>query len=242
MFNVAGITPNGSNSHVNFGAGGHQEARGGQKLNIFYVEGVLAELDTGGEFIYERASGKLHIFPNSTKPLGSSTLIVPQLATLISMNGADGVVLSRLTIKHSLPTFMRKYESLPSGDWSIYRGGAIKVEQAERVTIQKCTLDHLGGLGIFFSNHVVDSVIAGNELVGIADTGIALVGSAFYADGTQPTHPERNLVTLNHIHEVGVVGKGQAAYFQALASHNTVSRNVMFNGPRTGIECNDGFG
>ena len=104
------------------------------------------------------------------------------------------------------------------------------------MTIQKCKLDHLGGLGIFFSNHVVDSVIAGNELLGIADTGIALVGSTFYADGTQPTHPERNLVTMNHIHEVGVVGKGQAAYFQALASHNTVSRNVMYNGPRTGIE------
>eukprot|EP00666_Eupelagonemidae_sp_cell4sb_P003915 gene3915-16687_t len=88
---------------------------------------------------------------------------------------------------------LRKYESLPGGDWAIYRGGAVFIEDAERVTVQNCTFDRVGGNGVFLSNHVTDS---------------------------------RNTVTLNHIHEVGITGKGQAAYFQALAR----------------IECNDGFG
>lgn len=116
------------------------------------------------------------------------------------------------------------------------------MENSSAVVVQNCTFDHLGGNGLFLSNNVVESVVVGNEFVGIRDTAIALVGSTFFGDGTRPTHPERNLVTLNHVHEVGVTGKGQAAYFQALAKGNTVSRNVMYNGPRTGTENNDGFG
>ena len=78
----------------------------------------------------------------------------------------------------------------------------------------------------------------------IGDTAIALVGSVGTAtgDGTAPTVPARNVITLNHVHEVGITGKGQAGYFQSLAYGNAVDANVMYNGPRAGVEFNDGYG
>lgn len=96
--------------------------------------------------------------------------------------------------------------------------------------LQNNTLDQLAGNGIFLSNNVTHCEIVGNELVRIGDTGIALVGSTFLGDGTSSRHPYRNRITLNHVHEVGITGKGMAAYFQAIASHNTVDRNVFYNG------------
>jgi hypothetical protein len=31
-------------------------------------------------------------------------------------------------------------------------------------------------------------------------------------------------------------------YFQAIAHHNTIRDNVMYRGPRAGVNFNDGFG
>jgi len=46
----------------------------------------------------------------------------------------------------------------------------------------------------------------------------------------------------NLVHEVGVYGKQVCAYVQSLACETELIGNVFFNGPRAGINFNDGFG
>ncbi len=42
--------------------------------------------------------------------------------------------------------------------------------------------------------------------------------------------------------QVGIFGKQTAGIFQSMATRTTIRRNVMFNGPRAGINFNDVLG
>ena len=44
------------------------------------------------------------------------------------------------------------------------------------------------------------------------------------------------------MHENGILTKQSSPYFQTVSCHNNITNNVMYNGPRAGINMNDGFG
>jgi len=132
---------------------------------------------------------------------------------------------------------------VPSGgDWSIHRGGALIAENAERLWVTGCTFNQTGGNGVLFSNHVTDSIIGSSEFVHIGDSAIAFVGSTHGIDGTAPTYPNNNSVSFNHIHEYGIYGKQTSCFFQAISANTSLMNNVCYNGPRAGVNFNDGFG
>ena len=66
---------------------------------------------------------------------------------------------------------MDKYEVPSGGDWSIHRGGAFFVENAENVSIFGCQFVQLGGNGLFVSNYAENTVAAGNVFHDIGDSG-----------------------------------------------------------------------
>jgi hypothetical protein len=68
--------------------------------------------------------------PNGTAATPPAAVVVPRLATLVSIDGADRVALSGLTVTHSLTTFLGAYEVPSGGDWSMHRGGAVFVTNA----------------------------------------------------------------------------------------------------------------
>jgi hypothetical protein len=49
-------------------------------------------------------------------------------------------------------------------------------------------------------------------------------------------------VTHNVVREVGLFEKQSSAFFQAKTAESYVAGNMFFNGPRAGINFNDGFG
>ena len=61
-------------------------------------------------------------------------------------------------------------------------------------------------------------------------------------DGTDGEHPRFNLVLRNSAREVGLFEKQSSFYIQAKTAQSTLEGNVFFNGPRAGINANDGFG
>merc|ERR1712003_545617 len=92
-----------------------------------------------------------------------------------------------------------------------------------------------------FSNKVVNSSITDSEFVYIGDSAIATLGSTSTIFGTADTFPNDILIANNHIREIGVYGKQTSCYFQALAANVTLRNNLCYNGPRAGININDGF-
>jgi len=61
-------------------------------------------------------------------------------------------------------------------------------------------------------------------------------------DGTDGNHPRYTTVSGCSAREVGLYEKQSSFFVQAKTAQSTVSGNVFFNGPRAGINANDGFG
>ena len=140
-----------------------------------------------------------------------------------------------LIVRHDL--------QVPSGgDVSIHRGGAVFIEGAENILIEQNTFSEVGGNALFLSNYVRNATITSNEFIHMGDSAIAVVGTTQLIDGTDGNQPRGTLVINNIASEIGIFGKQTSAYFQSLACETSIIGNAFFNGPRAGINFNDGFG
>jgi hypothetical protein len=62
---------------------------------------------------------------------------------------------------------------VPSGgDWSLHRGAAVEVTDAEFVDVFNCTFSGIGGNALLWSNHVAQSSVRDSEFVFIGDSAI----------------------------------------------------------------------
>ena len=227
-----------------FGSGGYQEARGCGSGAEWYVENMMEELDAPNEWYYDNLRKVLYFYPNSSLPeMGIGTV----LDQLFTVEGTADIPVTRitftnLTFAHTASTFLEKYEVPSGGDWAIHRGGAIFVEGVDGFLLQNCLFFSPGGNALFLSNYVRNAVVEGNEFVYVGDSAIAAVGSAELIDGTLGSQPRGTQILSNLVHEIGIWGKETSAYFQGLACQTTLKGNVFFNGPRAGVNFNDGFG
>jgi hypothetical protein len=213
------------------------------------VENLREELDAPSEWFYDQEAQQLFLFPNGTTAaqLEEGDVTVPLLDSIVRVQGSAGasggeagtgaaqytvgVSFSGFEFTETRATFLEQYEVPSGGDWSIHRGAALFVEDAENITVDKCSFNQTGGNGVFFSNHVTDSVVSSSEFAFLGDSAIASVGRTAGQDGTAPTYPNRNTFRNNHIHDVGVYGKQTSCYFQALSANATLKDNVCYNGP-----------
>ena len=242
---------------LSFKRGGWQEGRGGGiGHQPFFVEGVKEALDMPGEWWLDVPKQVLYYYPfgNETNTeFSEETLaidfVAPRLQRLIEVVGensgdrtANGITIHGLTFVHTATTFMEPYEVPSPGDWSIHRGGALFIENARDTTIQDCEFLRTGGNAVMVSGHAKRSLITMNEFGWIGDSAIVTLGRVPMADGfTVDTYPEDTVIKSNHFHEIGIHGKQTSALFSALSCKTRFVENVLYNGPRAGINLNDSF-
>ena len=219
--------------------GGFQEARGSTSGAEWYVENIFEELDAPGEWFYNDKERTLYFFPNGTAPEEGIGTVLDQLFEFVD---SEDIIVMGLTFAHTATTFFKDYEVPSGGDWAIHRGGAVFVEGVDGFLIQNCLFDAPGGNGLFLSNYVRNAIVEGNEFIYMGDSAIAAIGSAELIDGTDGNQPRGTVITGNLMHEIGIFGKQTAGYVQSLACQTNFTGNVIFNGPRAGINFNDGFG
>ena len=237
---------------ITFSKGGFQEARGCNMPVVnntgaqWYVENIRELLDAPGEWYYNDENFTLFYYPkqsNSFPTSGVGTFLEQLISVKGSMqNPVMNITIANMTFTQTEPTYLNNYEVPSGGDWSIHRGGTVFVEGVDGFLLQNCIFDSPGGNALFLSSYVRNAVIEGNEFVYLGDSAIAAVGSTDLIDGTTGTQPRGTKVIGNLMHEIGVWGKQTSGYFQALAAETVLYGNVMFNGPRAGINFNDGFG
>eukprot|EP00928_Gymnodinium_smaydae_P026730 TRINITY_DN20901_c0_g1_i1.p1 TRINITY_DN20901_c0_g1~~TRINITY_DN20901_c0_g1_i1.p1 ORF type:complete len:912 (+),score=66.56 TRINITY_DN20901_c0_g1_i1:74-2809(+) len=225
-----------------FGYGGYQEARGsGISKNQYYIENDLSLLDAPGEWYYDKHAGELYFWPNTTNGEAPDEIVAPLLDSIVAIDGAVGVSFSGFAFTETRATFLSQYEVPSGGDWAIHRGAAFFVQDSSRIEIKDCVFNQTGGNAVMFSNNVVNSSVTSSEFVHIGDSAIVTIGSTDTIFGTGATFPNRILIANNHIREIGIFGKQTSCYFQALAANVTLRDNLCYNGPRAGININDGF-
>jgi hypothetical protein len=249
-FAIAGV--DGSNGTITFGPGGWQEARGASIGAELYVEGIGEEVDAPGEWYVDAGNGSsnatLYFFFNYTggPPAGGAQpFIATQLDTVVALSASPdapvvGVTLSGLTFAHTAPTFLRPFTVPSGGDWSFYRGGAVVLEGSASAAITGCTFFSPGGNGLLLTGWNRDAAITHNEFVWVGESAIVSAGTTALIDATAATVPANSYIGFNLIHEVGVFVAQAGGYYHALSANATLEGNVMFNGPRAGVNINDG--
>jgi hypothetical protein len=72
---------------IAFGYGGYQEARGsGIKDNHFFIENVIEELDSPGEWFFDPKANMLYMYPNVTGGMLDYKELVRRIITLKSLS------------------------------------------------------------------------------------------------------------------------------------------------------------
>ena len=210
------------------------------------IENIWEALDTVNEWFFDPKESKLYMIPNGTGT-GAPTadFVAVQLETLISINGTmakpvKDITVQGITFRDAADITMEPWGVPSGGDWGLYRGGAIFVEGAEDVNITHNLLTRLDGNGVFVSGYTRRVTIADNEFSWIADNPMASWGYTNENDGTEGQQPHYTSVLRNYVHEWGHYEKQSSMWSNNKACLAQIESNVVFNGPRAGVNFNDG--
>jgi hypothetical protein len=262
MLEVANITYNASGAATfNFAKGGFQGGRGANEGGEIFVEGVREELDAPDEWHFDAATGELTWFFNATSGTPPPAAVVAtSLQSLVRVVGtaaapARGITLAGLGFRDTAYSFMEPHGMPSGGDWALRRDAALFLDGTEDVTIDGCVMERLDGNAVMLSGYNRHAAVTRNEFAFTGDTVIASWGRTTSADATLRAlapglgedmtggdFPAFTNASFNWIHELGVFEKQSSAIFQAVTSQNHYEGNVIFNGPRAGINFNDGAG
>lgn len=216
---------------------------------------MIDELDAPSEWFFDETTSTLTLWFNGTAaPPVDGSVAVTQLAVLINSTGTQakpvaGLSFLGITFADSAPFFLGPHGTPSGGDWAVERSGALFFEGTVGVHVSGCLLTRLDGNAIFFSGYTRGAVVSGNEFSWIGETAVSQWG---YTDGspvpgmgfdaTAGNQPRGTLVSGNLAHELGLWTKQNSFYFQAESFGNTLEGNIAFNGPRAGVNFNDGMG
>ena len=231
--------------------GGWQEAcgmHGAISDAAFYVEGVgLADLDSEREWHYDPSTRALYVWPENGTDLSasSSTLVAPQLLVMVDIRGqgtgsdtvAKSIEFVGLEFRDAMYSYFEAYEAHYS--WGITRQGAVRMTNTTGASVRNCRFVALGGNAVFMNGSVTNSSVSGCECLLIGDSCIAAVGIANMADATGGLIASGNDISRNWMHDWGLWGKQTSGYTEILSGANHIHHNVIYNGPRAGLNFND---
>lgn len=252
QWKVANLT----GSTITFGDGGWQDAHGGPvSHNYFYVENMWSELDRPGEWYMDQRTRKLYYWPLEEEDQNDPsawTFVATQSPILVSIRGNSvvdpvrNIRIEGITFLHTTTTYLSQRYTVPSaGDWSVLHQGSVTLQNhAEAIVLRHCTWNQVSGNAIALHGSVRDTVVSDGDFRRIGDSGVVVVGRLGPCLPYQETVDIPVNITISRCHfgQTGVFGKQTSALFVALAKRVSFLDNLLYDGPRAGININDGFG
>lgn len=246
--------------------GGFQNNRQmGMHAKYRFIENVFEELDTTGEWYFDRKEKALYLYASSPQDLNKAEILTPQINSLFEFRGSESAPVRNITLEgfelvHVLRTFMETKEPLLRSDWAIYRGGTVVLEGTENCHIRNFHFKEVGGNAVFFSNYNRKSEVSGCHIENAGASGICFVGDPAavrspsfeynlavpYPEMDQAPGPKSNNypadcnVYDNLMHGLGQVEKQVAGVEISMAMNIAVSHNTIYNVPRSGINVSEG--
>ena len=217
----------------------------------FYFSGILDELDTAGEWYFDDQDAILYYWPLNTtageKPSGH-TLVIGNLAHLIELsspnheNALFNVTISDLEFRDTRYTYLDKWLVPSGGDWSLYNGGAIFLENTSNCSIENNAFVRLDGNAIQLTGYNRNTSLYRNEFELIGDNVMGALGITQDYDGTNGLQPRYTYIVENYVHDIGLYQQQSSLWFQAKSCQTYLINNIGFNLPRAAILFNDAFG
>ncbi|NRF39110.1 PDZ domain-containing protein [Pedobacter foliorum] len=247
--------------------GGYQNNRQmGMHEKHRFVENIFEELDTVGEWYYNKEEKMLYYYPEpSNTNLAGSKVEIPRLKHLFEFKGSEKTPVKNINIEgleltHTLRTFMETKEPLLRSDWTIYRGGAVLMEGAESCQVRSCYFNHVGGNAIFLSNYNRNNKVSGCHIAYAGASGVCFVGdpkavrspSFEYAQfvpfneidtvrGPKTNNYPANCTVENTLmYGLGQVEKQVAGVQISMSMSINAIHNTIYDVPRAGINISEG--
>ena len=191
----------------------------------YFVENLLEELDSPGEWFLDAGSGTLHFRPPADFT-ADSQVIAPVLGRVIEVRGEgeDGGAVHHLRFE-GLTIHGTDY-SPDDGclGYGMGKEGVVFFEEAEECEVRNCTFYNIGRYAVCLQGGG-RHVISRNYVSDSAEGGILILDSA------------GNKISDNHIHHCGEVYKhiGGVVLQGVRAGENVVSHNLIHHMSRYGI-------
>lgn len=249
----------------NRGGGFDDYFRGGYHSEHLFIENIHEELDAPGEWHYDQKSEILSVIPFPGDDPAQASIVGTRLHELVRLEGANddpvsNVHIDGISFRYTSRIFMKPYERLLRGDWSISRLAAVRLSNTESCSISNCKFTDLGGNAVFLDGYSKSNIVSGNHFSRLGESAICLVGKrsavrspAISYSNTLPQdeidltpgpktneYPANCLIENNLIHTIGIIGKQTAGVFISMAEEITVRHNSIFDVPRAAICINDG--
>lgn len=244
------------NRTIKFGLGGFQGTRGDPSGAEFYISHVREELDFPNEFFIDKKAQKLFYIPNSTTtkiPPPSNGFVLTRIRNLLNVKGnkthpISNILINNVGFRDARATYLDPHGVPSAGDWALQRSGAIFLDGTEDITIKNVTMERNDGNAIMISGHNVHTTVTECNIRWTGDTAIAMWGRTDELSSggmrgmfANSDHPINSEISHNMIHELGAFEKQSSMVFIAKSCASYIHSNVFFNGPRAGINVNDGM-
>lgn len=207
-----------------------------------WVENVLEELNTPGEWVLNTREGKLYLWPREeSAPKG---IMAPQLLELIRLEGTidkkgpkdipvQNLHFRGLTFMHGERYQLTADDAGLQHDWDMLDkdNALVRLRGAEQCVIEQCHFVNSGSGAIRVDLHGQKNEITGNLIEHMGGGGILLCG---YGPGTKDVN-KNNLVYNNHIHHTGEIYSHSPGIMVWQSGENRVANNLIHNTPYTGM-------
>jgi len=229
------------------------------------VENIFEELDAPGEWYHNKKEGIIYFYPEKSTDLKIAKVEIVRLKHLIEFNGTEQAPVEYITFdgivfKHTARTFMITKERMLRSDWTIYRGGAIRLTGTKNISILNSEFDQMGGNAVFVNNYNRNTLIKGCHIHDAGASGVCFVGDVnavynpLYGFHEKNDYSKISLIqgpkTNNYpsncivedclINNIGCVEKQPAGVQIEMSQYITVRDVSIYDCPRAGINIGDG--
>ena len=230
-----------------------------------FIENVFEELDTVGEWYFDKTAKTLFFYPPKGENLKTARIETPQINGLFELRGTEkepvrNIIIDSLELTQTLRTFMDNKEQLLRSDWTTYRGGTVYIEGAERCKVTNCYFNTVGGNAVYFSNYNRNNEVSGCIISFAGASAVSFVGDpaavrspSFEYNEFVPykqldlipgpktnNFPSKCIVYNNLIHNIGYTEKQSSGVQISMSQEITISHNTIYDVPRAGINISEG--
>jgi parallel beta-helix repeat protein len=191
----------------------------------YFVENVLEELDSPGEWYLSRQTGQLFYWPQGAFA-DQTEVVAPVLGRIVQILGDAAAQKPVSHLRFSGLTFQETDYSPDDGcvGYGMGHDGVVYLKDATDCTITNCTFRNIGKYAVCLSGGRTNA-ITGNDISHGAEGGVLLLKTA------------GNTISDNHIHDCGAVYKhiGGVILEGAGTDDNLVAHNLIHDISRYGI-------
>jgi len=192
-----------------------------EKNARYWVENAPDLIDAPGEWYLDKKTGLLTYKPLPGEDPEKIEAIVPLLSQLVRIEGASKLRFEGIAFSHADWSIGPKGYS--DSQAAIEYPGAVWAQGAVGCAFERCVVSHVGGYGIELGRGCRENRIVRCEVVDIGAGGIRIGETALRKEEKDKTLG--NIVTDNHVHDLGVVFPAGVAIWVGHSAKNLLAHN-----------------